>query len=365
MQKAVIAHISTVHPSNDGRIYFKECAALANSYEVHLIANGMASGAEGVQVHALKGEGVIARVVKKPIQILRIVQSIKAQVVHFHDPELMFLGVILKILGYKVIYDVHEDLPKQILYKPYLKSTLVKVLLSKLVWFTEQICSKFFDAIVVVTEDIQQKYAPSRTYLVRNYPITQSIITTTKTKFQTPLKLVYAGGLTRVRGILELLEATTLLPFEVEVHLYGKFNEAAYEQACKNSIGWTHVRFHGLLPMQEVYNELHNYDIGIGLLHPIKNYLTSLPVKAFEYMAAGITMLFSDFDYWQQTFGEYAYFADAQNPEDIAKAIQHMVTHQEEAFQKAEKGKAKITQEWSWEAEQVNLLEVYSRVVKV
>ena len=65
-------------------------------------------------------------------------------------------------------------------------------------------------------------------------------------------------------------------------------------------------------------------DIGMSVLYPIKNYLTALPIKSFEYMACSLPMVVSNFDYWQKLFGECALFADPYNPKDIANKILYL-----------------------------------------
>jgi len=62
-------------------------------------------------------------------------KEINADIYHFHDPELMIVGYLLsKVQGKRVIYDVHEDVPRQIMSKTWIPKSL-RFMISKTVEF--------------------------------------------------------------------------------------------------------------------------------------------------------------------------------------------------------------------------------------
>ena len=98
-----IAHISTVHPAFDGRIFHKECTTLAQAgHDVHLIIqHTKAEVVNGVKIVPLpKFSNRINRIIEGNKLALQRALEIDAQVYHFHDPELLPVGLKLKKQGY-------------------------------------------------------------------------------------------------------------------------------------------------------------------------------------------------------------------------------------------------------------------------
>ncbi len=81
---------------------------------VSLIAvNNKDENIDGVQIKALPQiESRFERMTKVIWRVYQMAVKEDALVYHFHDPELIPIGLILKLRGKKIIYDVHEDTPK-------------------------------------------------------------------------------------------------------------------------------------------------------------------------------------------------------------------------------------------------------------
>ena len=363
-----VCHISTVHSLFDDRIFFKECRSLAKcGYEVSLmVQHNKNEIIDGVRIYALPSyPSRLKRLFNGTFKAFKLARKTKADLFHFHDPELMFLGVLLRVSGKKVIYDVHEDLPKQILYKDWINSKFIKKIFSKLIYLSEQFSCLFFNGIVAATEDIAKKFPRKKTIVLRNFPLLSLIENEAPHDIQNKdtFVLVYAGGLSRIRGIKEIIEALGLVKGKVSLWLFGEFEHEGYFEECKKLEAWNNVEYFGYKKMDEVYGFIQQADVGIALLYPIKNYLTSLPVKAFEYMAAGKAFIMSDFPFWKEMFGECALFADPFNPDEIAEKVRELVENKELTKKLGARGKELIETKYSWEMEKKGLFELYKRIL--
>lgn len=370
-----VCHISTAHNKLDDRIFYKECVSLANAdFNVNFIVqsqkNEMIDKVNIISLPIVNSR--LKRMLVNPIRAFIKVMHLNPKVVHFHDPELIFVGILLKIFGKKVIYDMHELVYCQINDKDWIANNTIKRLVSFSYKMIERLAIRLFDRIVLA-EDGYAKYFNDnykkqlhKVIYIRNFPVLKLINDNKVIENRDFSKtvLLYAGGLTKIRGIKEIVDSLTTITAPVELWLLGKFDNEDYQNECQSSNGWKKVKYFGYVKHENVYQYTLACDIGISLLYPLPNYLTSLPVKAFEYMACEKPMIMSNFDYWQEIFGDVALFCDPMDPKAIADCIQQLISQKEDADKMGKMGRKLILEKFSWEAESLRLIAMYNQLLK-
>lgn len=98
-----ICHITTVHPRYDIRIFWKQCVSIARAgHEVILIVNDDQDDEEinGVKILSIKSPSTsrLSRILSKVAKnrAFKKAKDLEADIYHFHDPELLSLGIKLK-----------------------------------------------------------------------------------------------------------------------------------------------------------------------------------------------------------------------------------------------------------------------------
>lgn len=363
-----ICHISTVHSERDIRIFYKECKTLAeNGYEVYYVVssneNKKIDNVNIVRLPYMKNR--LCRIFFKIWVALFKALKVNAKVYHFHDPEFIFMGLILKLFGKKVIYDVHEDVPAQILNKEWVGGKMWRRIVSCIFNFIEKTSVKSFDGVVAATPEIGKKFPKHKTTVIRNLPITKFINKANKieTEKEVPI-VIYAGGITRIRGIKELVEAMGILDGKAQLKLLGSWESDKYKQECENLYGWKYTKSYGCVKIDEVYKNMKSSDIGVVNFLPQENHIKALPNKPFEYMACNLPIVMSDFDYWKSMFSECAVFVNPSNPQNIAEKLNYLIDNVEERNKMGLRGKELIEKEYSWEAESLKLVHIYDYILK-
>lgn len=361
-----IVHLTSVHNEFSTRIFYKECVTLANNgYNViYVVPTDKDKYINGVEIKAVnKPKKRFKRFVVTIWKIYKIALLENADVYHFHDPELISIGLLLKLRGKKVIYDVHEDYSKQILSKKWIGNKYFRKIVAFLFNIFEQIGVMFFNRVVTATPDISRKFPKYKTVVLRNFPILKLIGEIKPIDYQKnkPI-IIYAGGLTRIRGIKEIIQSMESVKKKAELWLLGQWESNDFNEECENIKGWNYTKYLGFMPLDEVFQYMKIADIGICLLYPAKNYVKSLPIKSFEYMACSLPVIMSNFTYWQEVFNGTALFANSYDSKDIAKKIIQLLNNQNKTERLGEIGRKMVEEKFNWEAEGQKLLNIYKKL---
>ncbi|MDH5424074.1 MAG: glycosyltransferase family 4 protein [Gammaproteobacteria bacterium] len=370
MLKKNIVHLTSVHPRYDVRIFHKECCSLVKAgFSVSLVvADGKGDGVQNnVSVFDVgQPSGRFNRVFQITEQVYQKACEIDGDTYHLHDPELIHIGLKLKRLGKTVIFDAHEDVPKQLLGKHYLNK-LVRWGLSKAFDIYESWACKHFDAIVTATPFIRDKFLLINpvTIDINNFPILGELVSVANNWNQKRNYVCYVGGIASIRGIRELVNAMEKVTGKARLQLCGEFSEKDVELEVKKYAGWEYVDELGWQGRQGVKNTLGMSKAGLVTLHPTINYIDALPVKMFEYMSAGIPVIASNFPLWSEIIesNKCGLCVDPLNTGEIAKAIIFLVSNPIQSEQMGENGKTAIQSRYNWGIEEKKLLDLYKSLI--
>jgi glycosyltransferase involved in cell wall biosynthesis len=363
-----VCHLTTAHRALDNRIFDSEVLSLARAgYDVVVVGQHPREEiVSGVHIVPLPTPGSkVDRWFKQPLRVLRVARRVRASLYHFHDPDLIPVGVILSIAGAKVVYDAHEDYEEKLRSRKIAKG--LGCMLPKAWWYWERLGSRFFAHVITADSHTQAKFPQGKATALANFPPRAfgDVVRSARPP-NDAFKIMYVGGLTRDRGLMEIIEALKYLgDLKVEFHIAGETRDAWLREQFKRP----GVVYHGRVQWQKVNEYLAGGDVGVVLLQPVSAYLYypgENIVKLWEYLAVGLPVVISDFPRLRALIGKLdcGLVANPVSPEAIAAAIRELYDAPELRRRFGDNGRRAVQEQYNWENQERKLLEIYEKSLR-
>lgn len=370
-RRAKVAHLTSVHAATDPRIVLKECATLAQEgYEVVLIAPGpqrsLPFRIRHRTVHSPRNR--FERIMQTIPAVYRAACDERAEVYHFHDPELITVGILLRLRGARVVFDVHEDIPLDIKTKPWIPGFL-RLAVSAAAAVVLRSVQRCFTAIVPATPSIAQRFTHRNTVIVRNYPMKDDFFADAgETPFsQRPMTAVYLGSITALRGVEQMVRAMEddRLPPSARLLLAGQFEDEALRARIAALPAWPRVDAPGQLPRDALTAAVSSSRMALLVFQPAPNHDNAMPTKFFEYLGAGLPVITSKLlAAYRDILTEHqcGIFVDPRDSSEIAEAMLRLFSNPEEAQAMGERGRRAVLGRYEWESEARSLVGLYRKI---
>ena len=369
-----VAHLTSAHPRYDQRILWRECCSLrAHGYDVTLVVNDAQENEileNGVRILStgFVPQGRRQRMTAGVSKVYELGIAQGADIYHLHDPELLQIALRLKRRGKKVIFDSHEFYGEQIKSREYIPKIARSFIAKSYHIYETYVCERLDGVIVPAFYDGNETFSgrAKRIAHVNNCPRWAEYGATIIPTYAERKGICYSGGLSENRGITNLVDAGKRVG--VKILLAGRFSSTVYEKQILDGASTDEVEYIGYVNgREEVFSFYARCAIGVGLLIDDGQYgkMEGLPTKVYEYMAAEMPVLISDFPYNRKIIEKHRFglVANPTDVEDIAAKITWLLEHPEEAEEMGKNGKRLLEAEFTWErAAEPELLRLYREI---
>jgi glycosyltransferase involved in cell wall biosynthesis len=237
--------------------------------------------------------------------------------------------------------------------------------------FLEKQCGRAADLVTVVTESNRERLvrhgvSESSLVVVSNTPILEKVSKRNGAASPGKLNLVYAGMLSKIRGLERLLKALGRMgPHResIRLHVAGEGSERKKLQLLANSLELTDsVQFRGWVPREELSALFLRCDVGVipHLLTDLTH--TTTPNKLFDYMACGLPVWTTS----MRPCREIIEAADCgwvseDSVDGMAAALRQLLsTTEEERHSKGERGRQAVHSSYNWNVDSRRMLDALS-----
>ena len=356
------------------------------SYEVTVVADAapglpLRERRDGVDVVRVPRPlpGVpLARFVAHARTLRRQLLALRPDVVHAHDSDALGpAAAAAHELTVPLVYDAHDLW----LGRPRRGRGRFYFALNQLWfgWLESRLIPRAAAWITVsapIARHLERRYRVGPVELVPNYPeiteerVSRRTIRDLPAAAEIPSSapiVLYLGGLMAGRGIEHLVAAVPLIDREAHLVLLGAGGQARElaDLAARHGVA-LRVHLADLVPSDELNVIAASANVGVSpIVGTSQNYRYSLPNKLFQYMAAGLPVVASNFPQVREVVeGSGAGLCvDTADPAALAAAIDTILADRGLAAEMGAAGRAAVEDRYNWDVAAETLLGVYARVL--
>jgi glycosyltransferase involved in cell wall biosynthesis len=373
VRKIKVCHFASVHTTTDTRVFDRECTSLARHFDVTLIGIGTTSGViNNVNVISIpRAKTRIHRLLFTTWKVFIKAWKQRADIYHIHDAELIPFGVLMRLSGKKVIYDIHENTYEDIMHKPWIPK-LLRWPLGAGYRFLEWLSSLLMHTILVIARpEFAKRFVTGRYSIVQNfadYDLFKPYQVTNRSGLS-GMNLFYMGTVfDYYYDLVPVIEALALLKDKgliIRFHCagyIGKYVDDVLSKTPAYRAVQDQLHFYGYLNIEQGYEISKQCKVGLCLKNQPEEILVSHERKFFEYMAVGLPVLSCDSHIYREVIDKYTIgrYTDVSNARAIADALEHMMQNGDLLDTYATQGINAARTVFNWEHEEKLLLATYN-----
>lgn len=257
-------------------------------------------------------------------------------VIHVHSvPDFMVLAALLqKLLGTKIILDIHDIIPEFYASKfnKKMDSLVIKTLMH-----VEKLCIAFSDHVIIANHIwyetlLSRSVHKNKCSVILNYPDLNIFKKFPRTRNDGKFVMLYPGSMNWHQGLDIAIKAFAKIASDypsAEFHIIGEGSEKKALVALVKEIGLTdRIVFKESVPMEEIAKEMSAADLGVVPKRAVSFGNEAFSTKIPEFMAIGVPIIASS------TKIDRYYFNDSQilffHSEDVDDLAQKMKTMMED-----------------------------------
>ena len=259
---------------------------------------------------------------------------VRYDVIHVHSvPDfLVFTALLPKLMGAKIVLDIHDLLPELYASKFAMdrQSATFRLLLA-----VERASIRFVDHLITANDLwheklVERSVARGRATSLMNYPDLEVFRPHGRTRDDGRFVMIYPGSLNWHQGLDIALRAFALIKDEApgsEFHIYGTGPALDDLVALVKELGLeSRVRFAGILPLREIARVIENADLGVVPKRKNAFGNEAFSTKTLEFMAMGVPVLVSDTKIDTYYFNQSVVrFFRGESVEDLAKHMLELI----------------------------------------